>query len=108
MQNVISLYDSRDSKFYFGLDMYSDSSLLSFSISSSKKMGITHKLWKLIIFSREKFQVWLGHEPATYGNTACTKYQRFSPPSQIAILKKNSSLDRGIQAGYLSTRHMVN
>jgi hypothetical protein len=36
-------------------------------------------------------------EPATYGNTAYNTNQRFSPLSQIAILKKNGSLDSGIQ-----------
>jgi hypothetical protein len=37
-----------------------------------------------------------------------TKYQRSNPRSQIAILKKNASLDIGIQVWYLSTRHVAN
>jgi hypothetical protein len=37
-----------------------------------------------------------------------TKYQRSNPLSQIAILKKNGSLDSGIQSWYLSTCHMAN
>jgi hypothetical protein len=49
----------------------------------------------------------MGLECATYSTPPSTKYQRSNPPSQIAILKKNGSLDSGIQAWYLSTRHVA-
>jgi hypothetical protein len=50
------------------------------------------------IFSGEKFHVWSGLEPAT--SATPPGYQRISPRSQITILKKNGSLDSGIQAWY--------
>jgi hypothetical protein len=37
-----------------------------------------------------------------------TKYQSFKTLWARSILKKNGSLDSGIQAWYLSTRHVAN
>jgi hypothetical protein len=39
-----------------------------------------------------------GSNPRPTATPPSTKYQRFSPLTQIAILKKNGALDSGIQA----------
>jgi hypothetical protein len=49
-----------------------------------------------------------GSNPRPMATPPSTKCQHFSPLSQITILKKNGSLDSGIQVWYLSTHQVFN
>jgi hypothetical protein len=60
------------------------------------------------IFAKESSRSDWGSNPRPTATPPSTKYQRSNPLSQIAILKKNGSLDSGIQAWYLSIRHVAN
>jgi hypothetical protein len=68
-------------------------------------MDFTLLVYNINYFITEKFQVW--HDWSSNPRPTATpprtnKYQRLSPLSQIAILKKiYSSLDSGIQARYI-------
>jgi hypothetical protein len=50
------------------------------------------------IFAKERSRSDWGSNPRPTATPPSTKYQRSNPLSQIAILKKNGSLDSGIQA----------
>jgi hypothetical protein len=75
-----------------------------------KMWPANYGLWAMSIniFAKESSRSDWGSNPRPTATPPSTKYQRSNPLSQITILKKNGSLDSGIQGWYLSTRHVAN